>query len=146
MKASPNKQIFTLAIKAYLDGQAATDSAFAVKYANPEKSLDECIKYIFGEVYNTQKPERKNNVAACAVSREEIYGMALHYYDEETVKVRAIAGLKMADTASVGKVDDKKKENKAEAKPVQKPVQRKPAPRKPSVDEEFGYGLLFEGV
>ena len=33
-------------IRTYLDNMAESDALFAVKYANPSKSLSECITYI----------------------------------------------------------------------------------------------------
>lgn len=70
------------AIKNYLDNRAKTDELFAAKYANPKKSIDECCKYITGEAY----AKAKNGCAV--ISDEEVYGMAVHYYDEETVEIR----------------------------------------------------------
>ena len=64
------------AIKNYLDNRARTDELFAAKYANPKKSIDECCKYITGEAY----ARAKNGCAV--ISDEEVYGMAVHYYDE----------------------------------------------------------------
>lgn len=146
---TPQQQIFSLAIKAYLDGQAASDPAFARKYANPEKSLDECCRYIYGEVYAAAKPEKKNNVAACAFSREAVYGMALHYYDEPgKVKVRPIAGLAGTKTVTASGAAgaknaapaDKSPKPKAETKPAAAETTKK---RKPSLQEEYAYGFLF---
>jgi hypothetical protein len=77
-------------IKKYLDNRAKTDELFAEKYANPKKSIDECCKYITGEAY----AKAKNGCAV--ISDEEVYGMAVHYYDEETVEIRkAPAGAKV---------------------------------------------------
>ena len=65
---------FKATIKAYLDNRAAIDEQFAATYAKPEKSLDECINYILQQV-------QKQGYAGYA--DEEIYGMAVHYYDED---------------------------------------------------------------
>ena len=64
---------FKQAIKAYLDKRAEEDSLFAPKYANEKKSIDECCSYIMGEA------RKRGN--AIAISDEEVYGMAAHYYD-----------------------------------------------------------------
>ena len=37
-------------IRTYLDNMAESDALFAVKYANPSKSLSECITYIICQV------------------------------------------------------------------------------------------------
>lgn len=70
------------AIKNYLDNRAKSDELFAAKYANPKKSIDECCKYITGEAY----AKAKNGCAV--ISDEEVYGMAVHYYDEEDITIR----------------------------------------------------------
>ena len=36
-------------VQAYLDKRAAEDPQFAEKYANPKKSVEECVKYLYGE-------------------------------------------------------------------------------------------------
>lgn len=80
------------AIKAHLDGMAAGDPVFAEKLKNPKKSLKECIQYIQGEVFHEYvKGATRNGVACAAPSRAEVFGMAVHYYDEEDVKIRAIS-------------------------------------------------------
>ena len=80
------------AIKNYLDNRAKTDELFAAKYANPKKSIDECCKYITGEAY----AKAKNGCAV--ISDEEVYGMAVHYYDEEDIKIRKAPNARTAKT------------------------------------------------
>ena len=64
-------------IKAYLDKRAAEDELFAATYAKKNKNLDECCNFILQEV-------RKSGCMGFA--DEEIYGMAVHYYDEDDIK------------------------------------------------------------
>lgn len=80
------------AIKNYLDNRAKTDELFAAKYANPKKSIDECCKYITGEAY----AKAKNGCAV--ISDEEVYGMAVHYYDEDDIKIRKAPNARTAKT------------------------------------------------
>lgn len=61
-------------IKAFLDDLAARDEGFALSYENPKKSIEECVNYIIGEVQKSGKQ---------GFDDSEIYGMAVHYYDEE---------------------------------------------------------------
>lgn len=68
---------FKAVIKAYLDDRASNDELFAATYAKPNKSLDECCNYILQEVHKSGQ----NGFAD-----EEIYGMAVHYYDEDDIK------------------------------------------------------------
>lgn len=80
------------AIKNYLDNRARTDELFAAKYANPKKSIDECCKYITGEAY----ARAKNGCAV--ISDEDVYGMAVHYYDEDDINIRKAPNARTAKT------------------------------------------------
>lgn len=75
MKSS---EAFKEAIKAYLDYRAATDELFAERYANPDKNIDDCITYILNEVKNS---------GCNGFADDEIYSMAMHYYDEKDIEV-----------------------------------------------------------
>ena len=66
-------------IKNHLDGRARTDELFAKSYAKENKNLDECCSYIMGEA------RKRGN--AVAMTDEEVFGMAIHYYDEDDIKV-----------------------------------------------------------
>jgi hypothetical protein len=69
---------FKKTIKEHLDSIAANDPAFADKMQNPEKNIDDCITYILNTVKNS---------GAVGFADEEIFGMAMHYYDEEKVEI-----------------------------------------------------------
>ncbi len=64
---------FESVIKRYLDERAASDTQFAAAYVRPGKNITSCCNYIISEV-------RKSGRTAFA--NEEIYGLAVHYYDE----------------------------------------------------------------
>lgn len=65
---------FEKTIKAHLDKVAETDAAFAEKY-NPE-GIAGCCKYITAEA-------KKRAQNGCAIiADEEVYGWAVHYFDE----------------------------------------------------------------
>ena len=83
---------FKKVIKAYLDNRAKTDALFAQSYAKPNKSIDECLSYIMGEA-------RKKGNAVC-VSDEVVFGWAVHYYDEDDIKVGKIPAGTKVKTAS----------------------------------------------
>ena len=68
-------------IKAHLDKMASQDFAFAERYNNEKKSLDQCCKYIMSEA----KKKAKGNCAA--IEDAVVYGWAVHYYQEDDVKV-----------------------------------------------------------
>lgn len=97
---------FKEVIKAYLDKRAAEDSLFVKKYANKKKSIDECVDYIIGEVQNSGRH---------GFADDEIYGMAVHYYDEETIKVAKSSGCDVVVNHSVELTAEEKEKARQEA-------------------------------
>lgn len=87
-------------IKNYLDERAKNDELFAKAYAKPNKSIDECYKYILGEA-------RKKGTAV-GMSHEEVYGLAVHYYDEDDIKINPVSGYVQASASD----DDEEEETK----------------------------------
>lgn len=69
-------------VQEYLEKRAAEDPQFAEKFNNPKKSLKECCKYIYGEA-----KKRAGGSSCIYIAPEEVFGMAVHYYDEEDIKV-----------------------------------------------------------
>ena len=69
---------FKQTIQNYLELRAESDALFTPRYHNPRKSIDDCITYILNEV-------RRSGCNGFA--DDEIYSMALHYYDEEDIDV-----------------------------------------------------------
>ena len=76
---------FKTTIKNYLDNRASNDELFAATYAKDNKSRDECIAYIMSQA-------RKLGNAVC-VSDDERFGWAVHYYDEDNIKVNKMANV-----------------------------------------------------
>ena len=68
---------FKEAIKSHLDERAETDELFAKSYAKENKNLDECCSYIMGEA------QKRGN--AVAMTDEEVFGMAVHYYPHSKI-------------------------------------------------------------
>lgn len=100
------------AIKAYLDKRAQEDTLFAASYAKENKNIDECFDYIIGEV------RKKGN--AVYMSDEEVFGMAVHYYDEDDIKIAPLPTGEKVATGNTEKptsvISDKEKESiKAQA-------------------------------
>jgi hypothetical protein len=71
-------EVFKRSIQQYLDGVAGVNSVFAEKLKNPKKNIDDCLTYILNQV-------KKSGMNGMEDS--EVYGMAMHYYDEEDIKV-----------------------------------------------------------
>lgn len=77
------------AIKSYLDERARTDELFARSYAKKNKSIDECFAYIMGEALKNSIAVA-SGVEGCAMDNDVVYGMAVHYYDEDDIKVNKL--------------------------------------------------------
>ena len=81
MKASNN---FKETIKQYLDKRAAEDELFAVTYKKENKNLDECCNYVM---------ECAKKGGCAGYSDQEVFGWAVHYYDEDDIKnIKPISG------------------------------------------------------
>lgn len=69
---------FKATIQEYLEYRASIDELFAERYANPKKNIDDCITFILNEVMRQ---------GINGYHDDEIYSMAMHYYDEEDIEV-----------------------------------------------------------
>ncbi|QQV90929.1 PcfK-like protein [Polaribacter phage Freya_1] len=74
MKTTEN---FKKAIQDHLNKLAEKDSLFAETLKKKNKNIDDCITYILNQV----KASGCNGFAD-----EEIFGMAVHFYDEDYIK------------------------------------------------------------
>lgn len=100
---------FKQAIKTYLDKRAEEDALFAPKYANEKKNIDECCAYILGEA------RKKGN--AVAMTDDEVFGLAVHYYDEDNIKVNKLpAGQKVSVSSPAHKPVELTEEEKKAAR------------------------------
>lgn len=84
-KQNPLKE----AIQSYLDERAKTDELFAVAYKKKNKNIDECFAYIMGEALKESSPVVPG-VEGCGMDNDVVYGMAVHYYDEDDIKVNKL--------------------------------------------------------
>lgn len=74
---------FETSIKNFLDQLAQEDELFAKTYAKKNKSIKECCQYIYQQVQKS----RTGNARCVACEDDEIYGLAIHYYDEDDLEV-----------------------------------------------------------
>ena len=74
---------FESTIKNYLDKRAEKDSLFAESYKKENKSIQECCKYI----YSQAKKLLAKGGNAVGVDDDTVFGWAVHYYDEDDIKV-----------------------------------------------------------
>lgn len=71
-------ETFQRVIKEYLDKRAAEDELFAKDYQKPGKTIENCCDFIISEVKKTGRQ---------GFDDSEIFGLAVHYYNEEDIKV-----------------------------------------------------------
>lgn len=94
---------FTRTIAEYLNQRAVTDPLFAPNLMKPSKSIEECIAYILSEVQKS---------GCNGFADDEIYSMAVHYFDEDNLEV----GSPIACNVVVNHVVELTEEEKAEAR------------------------------
>ena len=97
---------FNKTIKAYLEERAENDALFAVKFANPSKSVEECVTYILNSV-----PKSGCN----GFEDDEIFGMATHYYDEEEIEVGKPINCQVVVNHTVELTDEEKEQARQDA-------------------------------
>ena len=71
-------EYFKRTIQAYLEERAMEDELFAAKYDNPDKNIDDCVTYILNWVQKS---------GCNGFCDDEIYGQAIHYYEEKDIEV-----------------------------------------------------------
>ena len=97
---------FKETIKAYLEKRASEDELFAVTYQKPNKNLDECCNYVM-------KCAKEGNCGG--YSDDEVFGWAVHYYDEDDIKnIKPVSG-KVVVNHSVELTEEDKKLAKEKA-------------------------------
>ena len=94
---------FTRTISEYLNLRAATDPLFAPNLAKPHKNIEDCITYILKQVQQS---------GCNGFEDDEIYSMAVHYYDEDDLEV----GSRVACHVVVNHTIVLSEEEKAEAR------------------------------
>lgn len=99
-------ELFKAAIQNYLEYRAMTDDLFAPRYANPAKNIDDCITYILNEV---QKSGMKG------FDDDEIYSMAIHYYDEDDIEIGKPIGCKVMVNHHVELTEEEKQNARRKA-------------------------------
>ena len=97
---------FKKTIAEYLNQRAATDPLFAPNLEKKGKNIDDCITYILNQV----------EASGCnGFSDEEIYSMAVHYYDEDNIKTGEKIECQVVVNHVVGLSDEEKEEARQEA-------------------------------
>lgn len=104
---------FETTIQAYLENRAKTDSLFAETYRKANKSIEECIKYIYSKA---RKLAKEGN--AVGVDDATVYGWAVHYYDEDDIKLDKVK--ERVDVVAPSAEPVRTEQPKPQPKPVHK--------------------------
>ena len=97
---------FTRTIAEYLNQQAMTDPLFAPNLMKPNKNIEECITYILNEVQKSGCNGFEDN---------EIYLMAVHYYDEDDLEVGSAIPCNVVVNHTIVLTDEEKAEARQQA-------------------------------
>ena len=97
---------FTRTIAEYLNQRAATDPLFAPNLAKPNKNIEECVTYILNEVQKS---------GCNGFDDDEIYSMAVHYYDEDNIEIGKPINCQVAVNHVVELTEEEKAEARQEA-------------------------------
>ncbi|MDP0531670.1 PcfK-like family protein [Porphyromonas gingivalis] len=97
---------FTRTIAEYLNQRAMTDPLFAPNLAKPNKNIEECVTYILNEVQKS---------GCNGFDDDEIYSMAVHYYDEDNIEVGKPINCQVAVNHVVELTEEEKAEARQEA-------------------------------
>ena len=109
---------FKKTILAELESRAKTDSLFRDKFCNPEKNIDDCMIYILNTVQKS---------GCNGFHDDEIYSMAVHYYDEDSIEIGKPIDMKVVVNHSSSPKEIKQEVPKEEI--------RKPIPKKSKKEE-----------
>ena len=96
---------FTRTIADYLNGRAMADPLFAPNLMKPNKSIEECVTYILNEVQKS---------GCNGFDDDEIYSMAVHYYDEDDIEVGKATNCRVMVNHFVVLTDEEKAEARQE--------------------------------
>lgn len=76
-------------IEMLIKQQSAKDADFKALLSKPNKSVDECAKYLQGEAYKEAK-KGKGTCRCVGWSDESMTGQIIHYYQEDSIKVEQL--------------------------------------------------------
>lgn len=138
MKGTEN---FKRTIQEYLERRAKTDELFAKAYAKPNKSIDECITYILNEVQRS---------GCNGFEDDEIFGMAVHYYDEDNLDAGKKVNCKVVVNHTVELTEKEKQEIREKARndfyEEQLAKQRESSKPKKKAKASVSEPSLFDGL
>ena len=119
-------------IQSYLEERAKRDPLFATSYAKPNKKIYECYDYIISQA-------KKRGGSVVCMSDDEVFGLAVHYYDEDDIKVSKQTNYKV----SAGNVEKEASTEQPEIKKSASAPNKRKGMKKQIPSGQF---LLFEDL
>lgn len=131
---------FENAIKEYLDARVKEDVKFAEKYSNEKKSIEECCRFILGEM------KKKAAGGMYGATDAEVFGLAVHYYDEEDIKVEKNVSAEVVINREMTEEEKQQLDRRKEElrKRTAEDKKHKEQERKKKEQEEEGLQFLFD--
>ena len=124
-----------------MEQRAEYDELFARSYRNPLKNIEDCITYILNYVQKS---------GCNGFDDEEIFGQAVHYFDEADIEVGKPIDCKVIVNHHVELTEEEKVEarkeaiRRAENEAYSRMTQRKATPKKENKNSNNGQmALLF---
>lgn len=93
-------------IQTYLEQRAEYDELFARSYRNPLKNIEDCLTYILNYVQKS---------GCNGFSDDEIFGQAVHYYDEADIEIGKPIDCKVVVNHHVELTEEEKAEARQQA-------------------------------
>lgn len=133
--ASKNENKGTMAfadtIRHYLEKRAENDVLFAVKFANPSKSVEDCVTYIINEVKKS---------GCNGFTDDEIFGKAVHYFEEKEIEIGNPINCKVVVNHTVELTEEEKEQARQDAierlRQEEMAKMRKPSQPKPTTEKK----------
>ena len=97
---------FTRTILTHLEQRASIDPLFAQSFANLDKNIDDCCIYILNQVQKS---------GCNGFTDDEVYSMAVHYYDEENIEVGKPIDARITVNHVVELTEDEKQQARQDA-------------------------------
>lgn len=130
---------FKRTIQSYLEERAKVDELFAKSYSKQNKNIDDCITSILNEVQKS---------GCNGFEDDEIFGMAVHYYDEDNLNVGEKISCDVVVNHKVELSEEEKQELKEKARKdfyqEQLSKQREVAKPKKKVETKDAGPTLFD--
>jgi hypothetical protein len=97
---------FKQTIQNHLEERALNDELFAVSFRKPNKSIDDCIAYILNTVQKS---------GCNGFTDDEVYSMAVHYYDEDDIDAGKAINCKVVVNHTVELTAEEKEQARKDA-------------------------------